>query len=279
MTGPGDGPVEAAKRPRTRLDVSRRLALIVPYRGRADHLARFLPHLAAYFAEDKIDRRIKVRVLVVEQANTLPFNRGRLNNAGFSLARPHCDYVCFHDVDYLPLWADFSYPAEPTRLIWHGVQNRPVREGGKPLGVTLDRATFFGAVVLFSNEDFARVNGYSNGYWGWGYEDEELRERCIAEGLGIEHRDGRFLALAHDHAGFEVDGMPSAAHSRNHRRFHARQTRLGTEKLHHGDGFSTLDFTLVERRSFMQSQPEGRALPVEHIRIDFQGETEKSQGD
>ena len=36
---------------------SKRLAIIVPYRDRADHLARFVPHLVAYFERDKLDRQ------------------------------------------------------------------------------------------------------------------------------------------------------------------------------------------------------------------------------
>ena len=32
---------------------SKRLAVVVPYRNRADHLAKFVPHVAAYFERDK----------------------------------------------------------------------------------------------------------------------------------------------------------------------------------------------------------------------------------
>jgi hypothetical protein len=39
---------------------SKRLAIVVPYRDRAEHLAKFVPHLAAYFQRDKLDRQIAV---------------------------------------------------------------------------------------------------------------------------------------------------------------------------------------------------------------------------
>ena len=245
-------------------------SVLIPYRDRPAHLERLLPHLAAYFAEDKIDRRIKVRALVIEQANALPFNRGRLNNIGYVLARPICDYTCFHDVDYLPLWADFSYPAGPTRLIGEGAQDRPIRPGA-PGTVRLDLERFFGAVVLFPNADFERINGYSNDYWGWGYEDEELRERCRIEGLTIEHRPGRFLAKDHDHAGSKPDGTPSPAHARNARLFHRRLPRLEGEHLYRRDGLANLTYRILERRSFAQAHAAGRALPVEHVKVDFAG--------
>ena len=97
------------------------LAIIVPYRDRAEHLGKFVPHLATYFQRDKLDRHIAFSLHVVEQSGTAIFNRGRLRNCGYALARDGADYVCFHDVDYLPLWADYSWSARPARLAWHGL--------------------------------------------------------------------------------------------------------------------------------------------------------------
>jgi len=34
---------------------AKRLAIVVPYRDRAEHLARFVPHMVAYFERDKLD--------------------------------------------------------------------------------------------------------------------------------------------------------------------------------------------------------------------------------
>ena len=56
---------------------SKRLAIIVPYRDRADHLARFVPHIAAYFERDKLDRQIAVTINIIEQWGNAPFSRGR----------------------------------------------------------------------------------------------------------------------------------------------------------------------------------------------------------
>jgi len=80
-----------------------RLGIVVPFRDRQEHLASFLPHLVAYFERDKADKHIDVRVLIVEQPQGLPFNRGLLINIGFAMPKPEIDYACFHDVDYLPI--------------------------------------------------------------------------------------------------------------------------------------------------------------------------------
>ena len=151
-------------RPDRRYD--RRLAIVVPYRDRLDHLRSFLPHLAAYFQRDKLDRRIAVSVHIVEPQGNAPFNRGKVKNCGYSLARDSADYVVFHDVDYLPVWADYAWSAQPARLVWHG------------LTLAEDPERFFGAAVLFDRDAFERVNGYPNAYWGWGPEDRELGLRC-----------------------------------------------------------------------------------------------------
>jgi hypothetical protein len=109
-------------------------------------------------------------VHIVEQLGNDPFNRGRLLNAGFVMTKDAADYFCFHDVDYLPIWADYSYVERPTRLICHGVVRVENYE------------QLFGGVVAFNRADFERINGYSNDYWGWGYEDVDLRLRCIRAG-------------------------------------------------------------------------------------------------
>jgi hypothetical protein len=148
------------------------LAIVVPYRDRAGHLQQFIPHLKAYFERDKLDRHLRYTVHIVEQADDRKFNKGKLCNCGFALAENDADYFCFHDVDYLPVWTDYSYCLEPTHLIRHGLH--PVcRYPG-----------FFGAVNLFNKEDFGKINGFSNEYWGWGEEDAATVDSCIQTDTG-----------------------------------------------------------------------------------------------
>ena len=40
----------------------------------------------------------------------------------------------------------------------------------------------FGGAVLFSKEQVENTNGYSNDYWDWGMEDDDLFWRCYLEG-------------------------------------------------------------------------------------------------
>ena len=37
--------------------------------------------------------------------------------------------------------------------------------------------TLFGGVTMFSNEQYEKVNGFSNLFFGWGGEDDDLANR------------------------------------------------------------------------------------------------------
>ena len=209
------------------------LAIVVPYRDRAEHLGRFIPHVLAYFERDKLDRQISVSIHIVEQSASAPFNRGKIKNCGFMLARDQADYVCFHDVDYLPIWADYSWSPKPARLAWYGLSLRENWE------------TFFGAVVLFDKAAFERVNGYPNVYWGWGPEDKELGMRCVAAGLGFDRRDGTYRALPHKHAGFSAPKVHTEEARRYLALFETRRERI--RELMDEDGLQNLRFETINR--------------------------------
>ncbi len=228
-------------------DYARRLAIIVPYRNRAEHLVRFLPHMVSYFERDKLDRAIDYSIHVVEQLGTLPFNRGALLNAGFRIARDSADYFCFHDVDYLPIWADYSYVTRPTRLVWHGLDPQT------------DYRAFMGAVVAVNRSDFERINGYSNDYPGWGYEDDDLRTRCQVAGLELAFRDGSYTTLPHPHRGYHDDATPTAEAQATARTFAAKLMEGASAFTR--EGLSTLECTVDESVVWMRN-----GAPQAHIR-------------
>jgi hypothetical protein len=209
------------------------LAIVVPYRDRAEHLARFIPHILAYFERDKLDRQIPVSIHIIEQSGSAPFNAGKIKNCGYMLARDHADYICFHDIDYLPIWADYSWSPKPARLAWHGLR------------LLENWEKFFGAVVLFDKAAFERVNGYPNVYWGWGAEDEELGMRCVLAGLGFDRRDGTYRALPHKDAGFAAPGVHTEEARHNITLYKTRRERI--RELMDEDGLQNLKFETIRR--------------------------------
>lgn len=203
---------------------AKKLALIVPYRDRETHLVQFIPYMHQF-----LNPHIPYRLFIVEQTLEKPFNRGKLLNIGFKLAKNLCDYVCFHDVDMLPTQGDYSYVSQPTHLATHVEQ----------FDFKMPYAHYFGGVTLFNLHDFDLINGYNNDYFGWGLEDDDLRLRCFMHGLSIESREGIFLSLPHEHAKEEDPNT-----QQNRRRF---------EKFYEGDaamlanGLGSLQYEEIKR--------------------------------
>ena len=147
-----------------------KLGIIVPYRDREQQLKQFLSHMKNYIKD------IDYEIFIVEQTDDKPFNRGKLLNAGYKYAvEKGCDYFVFHDVDMLPEDVDYSYSDKPLHLATHLQEH--------------DYETtffdYFGGVTMFTKEDFKTINGFSNEYWGWGFEDDDLLIRCIESGLPL----------------------------------------------------------------------------------------------
>jgi predicted glycosyltransferase involved in capsule biosynthesis len=155
---------------------SHRIGIIVPYRNRHEHLKKFKSRIIQYCKRYSIDYRL----IIIQQDDAKLFNRGMLLNIGFTYAKKyHCDYVVFHDVDMLPIEVDYSYTENVTHLATN-FQNEDDE---------IDREsfdTYFGGVTMFPTEAFSTINGYSNKYWGWGFEDDDLFLRCRLYGINLQ---------------------------------------------------------------------------------------------
>lgn len=78
-----------------------RVAIVVPYRDRPDHLPIFLKNIHPFLMKQQIEYGI----FIVEQTADHAFNRAALLNVGFNEALKLHQWDCFifHDVDLLPL--------------------------------------------------------------------------------------------------------------------------------------------------------------------------------
>jgi hypothetical protein len=149
--------------------MNKKLAIIVPYRDRQSHLEVFVPYMEEYLKD------YNYKIFVIEQNDDKPFNRGKLLNVGARIAiKEGFDYFALHDVDMLPLkGVDYSYPETPIHLVSKINKDVPFID-------------YFGGVTLFNIHDYKLVNGYSNEYWGWGFEDDDLLYRCIQRNIPLE---------------------------------------------------------------------------------------------
>lgn len=169
-----------------------KLAVVVPYRNREEHLGVFLPHVKKYL--DK--QNILHNVYIIEQEEGKGFNRAKLLNIGFLEADKDCDYFVFHDVDMLPQNVDYGYQELPTHLAAAASQ----------FNYGLPYEGYFGGVTMFSRKSFLKVNGYSNEYWGWGAEDDDILYRCHLADLKVQRQSpGILKSLVHDRVIDEQD--------------------------------------------------------------------------
>jgi hypothetical protein len=152
-----------------------KLGIIVPYRNRPDQLEVFIEHMEKYLA----DKDLRYEIFIVDQDNAKQFNRGILLNIGYIYAKKiRCNYIVFHDVDMLPVNVDYSYSDIPLHLATDFI----LEEGEKEREVFEE---YFGGVTMFPIETFEKINGYSNKYWAWGYEDTDLLLRCKENGVEL----------------------------------------------------------------------------------------------
>ena len=158
----------------------KRLAVILPYNEQ--HIDDFINHFEATVDGD-------YKLCFVKQTSNRPLNKGKLFNIGYLLHKDKFDYFCFHDSDLIPISdeCDYSFEKKPISLV--GMRN-PMLFGDQEKvqnfnNYTLPYDEYFGGATLFSKEHFQEVNGYSNEYWGVGYEDYDLLLRCVVKGLSV----------------------------------------------------------------------------------------------
>lgn len=127
-----------------------KLAVIVPFRDRFEELMEFVPHLHQFLTNASIAHRI----LIINQADKLRFNRAALINIGYKLSVLDCNYIVMHDVDLLPLnpKLDYGYP---------GV-GRVFHVASPELHPLYHYPTFVGGILILTHTDFQLLNGLSN---------------------------------------------------------------------------------------------------------------------
>ena len=145
-----------------------KVAVIVPYRDREPHLRAFLLNIHKFLQKQQIEYGI----YIVEQAGNQPFNRAMLMNVGAAEAvKQHSDYQCyiFHDVDLLP--------EDDRNLYTCPIQPRHMSVSIDSFLYRLPYDDIFGGVSAMTVDQFKLVNGFSNLFWGWGGEDDDMANR------------------------------------------------------------------------------------------------------
>ena len=181
-----------------------KVAIIIPYRKRDDNLRQFL-----FYMHQLMQRQLHdYAIFVVEQGGSdkVRFNRGILLNVGFIEALKAYDFQCviFYDVDKVPE-DDRNFHGCPHNkavrhmaAYQHRFENQPFRD------------EYFGGVLAMNTIDVETINGFSNIFFGYGFEDDEFLKRIKIGNLTIyrEHPvHTKYWNLEHAGEGFLGTGF------------------------------------------------------------------------
>ncbi|CAH8649819.1 unnamed protein product [Schistosoma rodhaini] len=207
-----------------------KLAIIVPYRNRDVHLRLFVKHMHEFLRR----QQLMYTIFVINQEGTTTFNRALLLNAGFIESYRVADFDCFifHDVDLLP---------EDDRNIYR------CSEQPRHLSVSIDQYNYkliyeenFGGVIAVNRQQFEKVGGFSNSYYGWGGEDDDFYKRIIYYNYSIvryPEEIARYIMLRHER---------DERNEPNQMRFELLES---AESRFNTDGYWTSNYTVIKADS------------------------------
>ncbi|CAL1586808.1 unnamed protein product [Knipowitschia caucasica] len=157
-----------------------KVALIIPFRKREEHLKYWLYYLHPILQRQQLD----YGVYVINQDGDYTFNRAKLLNIGYTEALKDYDYECFvfSDVDLIPMDDRNTYKCFS--------QPRHLSVSMDKFGFRLPYNQYFGGVSSMSKEQFLKINGFPNNYWGWGGEDDDIYNRLASKGMSISRASG-----------------------------------------------------------------------------------------
>jgi hypothetical protein len=168
--------------------------ILVPFREqleqkRGEQLQKFINHMKRWHSDWPI--------IIIEQSQGKKFNRGALLNIGTKYAQKlGSEYVIYHDVDLIPL-----SPVVPYYTVF---PEQPIHVGS----IYKDKYSgdgFIGQALSISIKDIKKINGFPNMFWGWGGEDDAMRNRIKKQNLKVwrptltsgykilEHKDTRLI--------------------------------------------------------------------------------------
>ncbi|KAK7137703.1 hypothetical protein R3I94_013376 [Phoxinus phoxinus] len=244
-----------------------KVAMIIPFRNRDEHLKYWLYYLHPILQRQELDygvyiinqaessdadsvvthfdinpehgSRTKNGIVTSKTGNIVhkraageeTFNRAKLLNIGYAEALKEYDYDCFvfSDVDLIPMDDRNFYKCYS--------QPRHLSVSMDKFGFRLPYTQYFGGVSSLSKEQFLKINGFPNNYWGWGGEDDDIFNRVASKGMTISRPDaiiGKCRMIRH-----ERDRQNDPNPQRFDRIAHTRET-MGK------DGINSLTYTVVK---------------------------------
>ncbi|XP_052244952.1 beta-1,4-galactosyltransferase 3-like [Dreissena polymorpha] len=174
-------------------------------------------------------QNVTFHIFIIEQSLNGAFNRAKLFNVGFNESRLISNFSCyiFHDVDMLPMSPDNHYHCGDSPI--------HMAVAVEKFGFKLPYNDYAGGVLAMTGEQFQRINGFPNLYYGWGGEDDDIVLRIRSAGFQLIRPSivvGKYKSLDHKQAE-ESPGRLNLLENAS--------SRIAT------DGINSLNYTLLSR--------------------------------
>ncbi|XP_029460103.1 beta-1,4-galactosyltransferase 1-like [Rhinatrema bivittatum] len=208
-----------------------KVAVIIPFRHRDKHLKYWLYYLHPILQRQQLD----YGVYVINQDGEETFNRAKLMNVGFAEALKDYDYDCFvfSDVDLIPM--------DDRNIYKCNSQPRHLSVSVDKLGFRLPYQQLFGGVTALSKDQFQKINGFPNNYWGWGGEDDDISNRIRYNKMSISRPNaiiGKYRMIQH---------FRDAKNEPNPQRF----DRIAhTKETMNSDGLNSLSYEVLKTEKY-----------------------------
>lgn len=150
-------------------------AIIVCYRNRSEQLQTFLYNMHSFLQK----QNTHYQIYVIEQTFNAEFNRGKLFNVGYRevTMRSLAGCFIFHDVDLIPENINNIYGC--TTCPRHLSCSINVFQYNLPY------YSIFGGAIAMTRKQYHKINGFSNEFYGWGGEDDDMFNRVYHGGYRI----------------------------------------------------------------------------------------------
>ncbi|CAK8688492.1 unnamed protein product [Clavelina lepadiformis] len=281
LTSAGDDMISGCYRPRG-CKAEQKVAIVIPYKNRYQHLLTLLHHLNPILQRQKI----MYCVFVAEQFDNGVFNKARVMNAAYlEIMRnwqkhrdPHgrlFDCFVFHDVDMLS--------EDDRNLYLCGKSPKHMSPAIDKFNYTTNYGTKYGGVTAIRTEHYKLVNGHSNRFWGWGGEDNDMETRISDQNLTIDAVNetiGRYKMIEHIHPWWfsPISGVGSSyrKHTTKPKKVQAKKEE---ENSNYKDtsGISDMKYTVTEidrKRLWTRISLDIRNYVVEKIQTSFKSRKE-----
>ncbi|GCB64559.1 hypothetical protein scyTo_0007554 [Scyliorhinus torazame] len=207
-------------------------AILVPHRNREPHLRHLLYYLHPFLQR----QQLQYAIYVIHQTGNRTFNRAKLLNVGVREALKDEDWDCLflHDVDLIP-------ENDHNLYICNEKYPKHVSSAMNKFLYRLPYKTYFGGVSALTPDQYLRINGFPNTYWGWGGEDDDISARIYLAGMKIIRTPlslGHYKMISHN---------MDVGNEKNEKRF---DMVVKVSRSWRSDGMNSIDYNLLHKEEF-----------------------------